>query len=194
VQWGAVARTTQDVDLAGDTNMSIAIPDLRADIPSVLESLHMGFFPVPRLSHLEPSTSFAIRGKTLRLDLLTPMKRGQTAPVFIRRFNAAAQPLKYLDYLIQNPVDAAMIAGTSCLVKVPQPARFALHKLIVSQERNITAADKKKKDMVQAAALIDLLKEVRPGDLAIARDELAVFGTSWVRKLKSACKEARIDL
>jgi hypothetical protein len=194
VIWDGGSRTTQDVDLASDSKIAIALPDLRADVPTVIESLQMGFFPVPRLSHTEPSTSYAIRGKTLRIDLLTPARRGGTTPVFIQRLNAAAAPLKYLDYLIEEPINAVMISGVPCLVKVPQPARYALHKLIISQERDVTAADKKRKDILQASNLLALLREDRPGDIEIAREVLAKCGASWVKKLESACKEANIKL
>lgn len=194
VIWEGGSRMTQDVDLAGDTRIAIAIPDLRADVPDIIESLQMGFFPVPRLSHTEPSTSYAIRGKILRIDLLTPARRGVTAPVFIRRLNAAAAPLKYLDYLIEEPISAVMISGAPCLVKVPQPARYALHKLIISQERDVTATDKKRKDILQACNLLALLREDRPGDIELAREVLTKRGASWVKKLESACKEGNIKL
>lgn len=192
--WGSGSRMTQDVDLANDNNIAIAVPDLQADVPAALESLQMGFFPVPRLSRKEPSTSYAIRGKTLRVDLLTPSRKGTTAPVFIRRLNAAATPLKYLDYLIEKPINAVMLAGNPCLVKVPQPARYALHKLIVSQERDATATDKKRKDLLQASNMIKLLKEDRPGDIELAREDLIKRGVSWIKKLEAACMEAGIKL
>lgn len=194
VIWDGGSRMTQDVDLASDTRMAIAVPDLQADVPAALESLQMGFFPVPRLSHKEPSTSYAIRGKTLRIDLLTPARRGITTPVFIRRLNAAAAPLKYLDYLIEEPINAVMISGNPCLVKVPQPARYALHKLIISQERDVTAADKKQKDILQASNMLALLREDRPGDIELAKEDLTKRGASWVKKLEAACKEANITL
>lgn len=194
VSWAGDSRMTQDVDIASSTSVAVAVPDLKADVPSALESLQMGFFPVPRLSHKEPSTSYAIRGRTLRVDLLTPARRGATAPVFIRRLNAAATPLKYLDYLIEEPINAAMISGTPCLVKVPQPARYALHKLIVSQVRDVTAAGKKWKDLLQAKNLLEILRADRPGDIDIARDELMKRGAGWVKKVESACREADIRL
>jgi len=185
---------TQDVDLASDDRIAIAVPDLKADVPAAIESLRMGFFPVPRLSLKEPSTSYAIRGKTLRVDLLTPARRGATAPVFIRRLNAAAAPLKYLDYLIEEPISAVMLAGSPCLVKIPQPARFAMHKLIVSQERDPTVAAKKKKDVQQANSLLAVLREDRPGDIRLAWDALAKRGSIWTKKVKAACKEAEIPM
>jgi hypothetical protein len=194
VSWAGEARSTQDVDVAGDNSIAIAVPRLQADVPAAIESLRMGFFPVPRLSRTEPSTSYAIRGRTLRVDLLTPAKRGVSAPVFIRRLNAAATPLRYLDYLIEETNNAVMPAGDPCLVRLPQPARYALHKLIVSQERDVTAADKKRKDLLQARLMIELLKEDRPGDLALAWEALANRGANWMKKVESACKEAGITL
>ena len=194
VVWGSGSYMTQDVDVAGTNSVAVAVPELKADVPAALESLQMGFFPVPRLSHKEPSTSYAIRGKTLRVDLLTPAKKGMDTPVFIRRLNAAATPLKYLDYLIEDPVNAVMISGNPCLVKIPQPARYALHKLIVSQERAATSADKKQKDLLQARNLIALLKDDRPGDLELAREQLVKRGASWLKKVEAACQEAGIIL
>jgi hypothetical protein len=194
VEWENASRTTQDIDLAGETNVKIAFPDIKADVPAVIESLKMGFFPVPRLSNKEPSTSYAIRGKTLRIDILTPGKSTDLAPVFIRRLNAAAQPLNYLDYLLEDPVSAVMIHGNPCLVKVPQPARFALHKLIVSQERGATSADKKRKDIDQASALLSMLREDRPGDIEAAKADLAKRGNTWLKKLAAACSREKIDL
>lgn len=194
VTWEASSRMTQDVDVAADYRLSVAVSELSADIPAAIDSLEMGFFPVPRLSHSAPSTSYAIRGKTLRIDLLTPSRQGMTAPIFIRRLNAAAAPLKYLDYLIEDPVTAVMIAATPCLVKVPQPARYALHKLIISQERDRSAADKKKKDLVQAANMIALLKEDHPGDLELAREAVVARGAGWKQKMDSAAKEGMIEI
>ncbi len=193
VKWVGDARLTQDIDVASSDNVAIAVPDLQADVPAAIDSLGMGFFPVPRLSRKEPSTSYAIRGKTLRVDLLTPAWRNITTPVFIKRLNAAATPHRYLDYIIENPVRAVMLAGNPCLVNVPQPARYALHKLILSQERDVSATDKKAKDLRQASLLIDLLKAERPGDLILASESLRSRGRNWVNKLDLACKEAGIS-
>jgi hypothetical protein len=149
---------------------------------------------VPRLSNKEASTSYAIRGKTLRIDILTPGKSADSGPIFIRRFNTAAQPLKYLDYLIENPLTAVMVHGFPCLVKVPQPARFALHKLIVSRERGQASTDKKRKDIEQARALLALLREDLPGDIETAKADLAKKGKSWQKKLEIACLGGKIEL
>lgn len=194
VQLQESITTTQDVDISGGARVSIAVPELRADVPAAIESLQMGFFPVPRLSNKEPSTSYAIRGKTLRIDLVTPMKGERHGPVPIPRFNAAAQPLKYLDYLVEDPVSAAMISGTPCLVMVPQPARFAIHKLIISQERDLSSAAKRKKDVMQAKAVLEILREDIPAEIEKALAEVSKRSGSWTRNLERACKEFEVEL
>ena len=87
-----------------------------------------------------------------------------------------------------------MICGSPCLVKVPQPARFALHKMIVSQERDAGATDKKRKDLVQAKNMLELLRADRPGDIELAREAMVKRGADWVKKVESASKEADISL
>ena len=186
VTWNGSSRITQDIDLA--------VPYLTSDVPVAIDSLQMGFFPVPRLSQKEPFTHYAARGKALRIDLLTPSRNGAADPVFIRRLNAAATPLKYLEYLIEDPISAVMISRTPCLVKVPQPARYALYKLIVSQERDTTCTDKKRNDLLQARNMIALLQDDRPGDLELAKESLAKRGASWLKMVEVACGQAGIDL
>jgi len=49
----------------------------------------------------------------------------------------AAQPLRGLDYLIEDSVDAAVIGGSGVRVNIPSPARFAFQKLWVAGERSV---------------------------------------------------------
>src|SRR5665213_3945108 len=63
VRWVSGSLRTQDVDVAGarDADIDVAVPDVEADVPSVLEGLEMGFLPVAPLDPKHPSTSFKIR-------------------------------------------------------------------------------------------------------------------------------------
>jgi hypothetical protein len=192
MHWERAALTTQDIDIAGERSMDLVLPGDGADIPGTLESLRMGFLPVPPFNPRHPTTSFKIRGKALRLDLLTPARRaGASAPVVLQRFNTAAQPLPFLDYLIESPIPAAIPHGEGVLVRVPQPARFALHKLILACERGAAMASKSDKDLRQAAQVISALAEERPGDLTEAWKQLKSQGPSWVRRLQTGIKRLR---
>jgi len=187
VKWGHSALRTQDVDIAGERRIDIAFPQLKADVPRVLEQLEMGFLPVPAFKAGEASTSFKVRGKSLRVDFLTSATRPRDrGPVPIPRFGVAAQPLMFLDFLMENTEYGVAIDGGSVLVQVPAPARLALHKLLVSGERGIAAHAKTEKDLLQSSQLILILAEERPGDLILAWEDAVSRGKGWRRRLDSA--------
>jgi hypothetical protein len=185
--WEGAGLRTQDIDIAADTTLRLAVgalPD--APVPDVLESLEMGFVPVPGLDPEIPSTSFVVRGQGLRVDLLTPMRgRPEEGPVKIARFQAAATPLRLLDYLMEDPVRAAVVDGEGILVSVPNPARFALHKLLLLEERSVVAHAKREKDLLQAREVLALLVDERPGDIALAWDGLESRGSGWTRRVRA---------
>ncbi|MGQ0667027.1 MAG: GSU2403 family nucleotidyltransferase fold protein [Nitrospiraceae bacterium] len=184
VRWTHHAVKTQDIDIAGASGLQIAVPNLQADVPKTLESLEMGFLPVPSLDPKHPSTSFKVRGSALRVDLLTPARKSaEHSPIVIGRFNVAAQPLPFLDYLVIHYETGALINGGGVLVNVPNPARFAFHKLIVSQSRGAAAHGKAGKDLEQAAQIFSVLAEDRPGDLQLAWEDLEQRGTNWVKQI-----------
>lgn len=181
--WDRTTLVTRDIDFAFERTVSIAVPKVTADVPKSIESLALGFFPIPRLNPKHPSTSFTIRNSPLRIDLLTPRMGSQgDDPVYIPRLKAAAQPLPYLDYLFEDPVRGTVINGEATLVLIPQPIRFALHKLIVSQEREPTAEAKKHKDLWQAFQLLCFFEQERPGDIEPAWEDLVSRGPQWHRR------------
>lgn len=193
VRWNSALRT-QDVDIAADPRLDVAVPGIDADLPSALDSLEMGFLPVPGLDPRSPTTSFKVRGQSLRVDLLTPAARTGSHPVVLPRFAAAAQPLRFLDYLIESPVRGAVVDGGVVAVSVPDAARFALHKLLIAGERPAMMQTKREKDLSQAAQLLEVLQSDRPGDLGVAWEALAVRGKSWVSRVaRSAAALERIS-
>ncbi|MCA8975100.1 MAG: nucleotidyltransferase domain-containing protein [Planctomycetes bacterium] len=182
VEWPGAAWRTQDIDIA--TQLLVAVPAVEADVPKALESLQMGFVPVPQLDAKQPSTSFRVRGKPLRVDLITPGGERDLEPVFIPRFRAAAAPIKFLSLVMRESQPAAVVDGTTAsLVVVPAPARFALHKLLVSQTRSVIQQTKGGKDLHQAALLLEVLAEDRPDDLSTAAGSFAESGPTVTRKV-----------
>ncbi|MGA1795101.1 MAG: GSU2403 family nucleotidyltransferase fold protein [bacterium] len=192
VRWKGAAIKTHDIDIAGGKRMEIALPEIHADIPQSLESLNMGFLPVPPLDPRHPSTSFKVRGNPLRVDILTPSRTHMThKPVTISRFRTAAQPLRFLDFLIERPVQAAIVDGGGVLVNIPSPSRFALHKLLVAKERDVSMHHKTEKDIIQAVQVLDVLMDERPGDLPLACQGLKKRGTVWINKLRAGLSELK---
>jgi hypothetical protein len=183
--WVRASMSTSDIDLAANRHVAIAVPKLKADIPATIDSLKMGFYPVPAMNLKHPSTTFAIRKSRLRLDILTPKTSDSDAPVYIPRFNCAATPLQYLGYLIEEPIPAILLGTEPVMARVPHPVRYALHKLIVSQLREITSATKKEKDLLQAHQLLTILNEERPDDVSKAWEDIISRGPKW-KKLVEA--------
>ena len=170
---------TTDVDLAVERKVTVAIPMLDTDIPATLDSLQMGFFAVPRLNHKEPSTNYAIRKSQLRLDILTPKTQESDSPVLIKRFRCAAEPLSYLSYVIESPARSVLLDTAPVLINIPQPVRYAMHKLIVSQVRDASSDAKRPKDLYQAHQILSVLQENRPFDIEPAWKNLIERGSKW---------------
>jgi hypothetical protein len=80
--------------------------------------------------------------------------------------------MRYMDYLLENTIQAAAIHRTLSLVRVPDPARYGLHKFLVAEERPVIEETKAAKDAAQAEEVLGLLFEHRPGDVAIACEAL----------------------
>jgi len=142
---------------------------------------------VPRLDPRHPSTSFKLRGRELRVDFLTP-KRPKDAerPVVLRALGLAAWPLEGLAYLLDGALFAVVCGSRPALVRVPDPSRFALHKLWLASRRPAAQSLRAKKDLAQAEALLDLLADDRPQDVAAAAAALPPRARSEVRKRGAA--------
>jgi len=189
VKWTGLHVRTDDVDIGAMRHLHVAVPELAADVPKALDELEMGFLPVPGFDPKAPSTAFKVRGRGLRVDLLTPASSSSTAAklpsaVTIPRLNTAATPLRFLDYVLDDAQPAALVNGGAVLVNVPSPARFALHKLLVATDRPSALHSKVEKDLAQAAVLVDALEEERPGDLAAAWK--ALRGRGWSKRVRDA--------
>jgi len=159
IRWGAVAQTA----------LSIGLPSLDANLPSVLEGLAMGFLPVPELDSRQPSTSYKVRGKSLRVDFLTPAvgkRLSKTVP--IQRLGISATPLEMLDFLIEAPIATVAVDGGATHVNVPDAARFALHKLALAERRPLAQQAKAAKDREQGILLLTHLQRERAGDVDAA--------------------------
>lgn len=192
VRWDGASLRTHDIDIAGETRMAVAVPQGPVDLPGVLEGMEIGFLPVPPFDPKEPSTSFKVRGRPLRVDLLTPsQRRTDKGPVAIPRFRAAAQPLPFLDFLLKDPVKGAVINGGGVLVNVPFPARFAFHKLIVAGERNVSEHGKREKDFLQSSQVFEVLLDERPGDLSIVWEDITERGDKWIKRIRTGVKQLR---
>jgi hypothetical protein len=192
VAWDGGTRTL-DPDLAhagSGGNVSVALPaDLDANAHDALQSLQMGFLPALGGSKGLASHYASERDWDLRIGFLTVARRAGRE-VLAPNLGVALSPLKFLDYLIERPGQALMIdRADACLVNLPDPARYGLHKLIVAHERGARHA-KYGKDLLQALALIEWHLERAPTLLFDAWNELVARGSGWRSRAEDSLRRA----
>ncbi|WP_372527313.1 GSU2403 family nucleotidyltransferase fold protein [Piscinibacter sp.] len=176
VRWVSGDKTL-DVDFAhAGRNVSLALPsDVQLSVHDALSSLEMGLLPIRELSRKAGAQYRNPRDPELRLDFLTSLT-SDGEPVVIDRLGLALEPLKFMEFSLEGTTQAALLSRDgACLVNIPAPARYAVHKLIVYGERDTAARVKALKDIEQAAALAEW--HLRAG-------QAATFNAAWVDALK----------
>lgn len=172
VRWGDLART-QDLDFAHAGNrIELALPgSLKVGTKTVVESLEAGFLPTPGFRPWEEAATFVSRSdKALKIDFLTPMVGGNEEVFEHEQLGVNLQPLRFMEFILEDVGQAAVVSALgACVVTVPDPARFALHKILVHIERRQRLPEKAAKDLAQAAALIE----------AIGADEMDRLEELW---------------
>jgi hypothetical protein len=183
-----VALTTQDADLAA---ASLALTsDIEGE--SLLDILHRAdptFVAAPGLDRKALPKRFR-SGSGFEVEVLTRFRRraDEERPVPIPGLRCAAQPLRYIEYLMEEPIEAVALYGAGVRVCIPQPARYAVHKMIVAQVRKERGA-KRAKDLVQARELYELLSETDPQSLGDALAEARSRGRAWASHIGVSLKE-----
>jgi len=170
-RWIASERT-QDVDFAhAGRNVSIALPaNVRVSVHDALTSLEMGLLPIRQFSGKVGAQYRNPADPELRLDFLTSETRsGKT--VVLDELGLALEPLKFIEFPLVGTTQAALFAREgACVVNIPAPERYAVHKLIVQGERPAAERAKAAKDLEQAAAL---------AQWHLTNGEAARFNKAW---------------
>jgi hypothetical protein len=181
----SASAVTADVDIAGKTVPVAIIPEVVCPQTS-LERLEMGFSPLVEADPALYGSRFKAREGEFQVEFLTPLT-GRNEPAGkraeIRQLSVPAIPLRFLDYLIEEPVPAVAIGRRPVLVRVPQPARYAVHKLIVAQERKKDFALKAQKDLEQSFDLQKVLEKLDPESLAEAFQDGRKKGPGWRKRI-----------
>lgn len=182
IRLSASLLQTADVDIAQAKDVSVAVEDSTPPVMDVLRKIDKSFRDVPNASDSRRSTSYVAKDG-IRVDFLTPTRGVNTdKPQSLPSLKTDAQPLPFLDYLIYQPEPAVILYNAGIYVQVPGPARYAVHKLIVSRRRPEGFA-KRDKDLLQAEALLAVLAEKRPHELQLAWQEAYKRGPTWRRLL-----------
>lgn len=181
VRWLDGAATL-DVDFAhAGRNVSIALPaSIKLDVHGALESLEMGLLPIMQFNGAVRAQHRNPEDQELRIDFVTSMTRDNKI-VVLPDLNLALEPLKFMEFSLEQTTQGCIFANAgSCVVNLPAPERFAVHKLIVYGERPVSERAKSRKDLLQAASLASYFSKNGQSDVfnAAWRDALQ-RGTGW---------------
>jgi hypothetical protein len=188
----AVAMQTGDADFAQFHEISVAVGDSLPPVLEVLQQIDPTFREVPSRLDARVSTQFVSRDK-FKVEFLTPNRgadeqEGKPVPMPALG-GAAAFPLRFLDYLIHQPVRAVLLHGAGVPVLIPAPERYAVHKLIVGSRRK-DAGDttaKSTKDRLQARSLIEaMIANRQQADVASAFMEAWDRGDHWKAAIRTS--------
>lgn len=191
VRLPGAAMQTGDVDFAQFHSISLAVEDAIPPVLDVLREVDPTFREIPHQADSRHATQFSARSG-YKVEFLTPNTgssehdgRPSAMPAL---GGAAAQPLRFLDFLIHQPVRVVLLHNSGVPILVPAPERFAIHKLIVGsrRRRDNDGSAKAAKDRLQAVTLMEAMIEVRQG-AALAE----AYGEAWDRG--SAWREAMED-
>ena len=179
------AMQTADTDFAQFQVISTEVQDTIAPVLDVLRRVDPTFREIPHQADGRLSTQL-VSEDGYRIDFLTPNTSsadfdGHPAPMPALG-GMAAEPLRFLDFLIHQPERAVVLHGAGVPVLVPQPQRYAVHKLIVATRRLLdrNGVTKSAKDRAQALTLMRALVETRQSDaLADAFMEAWDRGPHW---------------
>lgn len=176
------AAQTNDIDIASFERLSLALEDVVSEpLQDVLRQF--SFEPAPTL---EPGKTWRwkqTRSETL-VEFLTPSFSDAEELRPLAALGVHAQSLHHLNYLLAEPIRAAVTYRDGVLVQIPRPERYAVHKLIVA-DRRLEGTDSLKalKDRMQAEFLIDVLAADRPDDLRDALEDALGRGKRWRERI-----------
>lgn len=189
-------ETTQDIDFAQFHAVSISVADSISPVLEILQSADPTYRIIPDQMDGRVGTKF-VNKSGFKVEFLTPNASSsdyQGRPAKMPALGgAAAQPLRYLDFLIAQPVRSVVLHKGGIPVLIPSPERYAVHKLIVATLRKTDDNGdlKSGKDIRQASALISALVETRRGqELGEVWNEAMSRGDHW----KAALKKGRLRL
>lgn len=186
----AAPAQTEDVDIASFERLSLALADQGAPkVPLAPTLTALDLELSPTIDPQARTGRWRRKGGGAALDILAPSFTADEGLVRLEALEVWAQGLHFLNYLIADPIPAVALYRSGVLVRIPRPERYAIHKLIVAQRRRGPDISKRRKDLAQAAALIEVLAEERPAELRRAH-AVAIDAGPELRSAIAASLEA----
>lgn len=172
-EMGLLSRIrTRDMDFLIPTPLKIRttinMADILKDLGFIMDFQGEGHV---RLTHPE-----------LIIDFLVAEKgRGWNGPYPIKALGITAQPLRFLNLLLDNPIT---LKSHGILLKLPHPINYAFQKLIISNRRK--NLEKKAKDRIQAIEVLRAI--IEKGEGVRVKQTFQKFPPKWRKSILDSLK------
>lgn len=128
-------------------------------------------------------------GNLLKVEFLAPQKgKGLKHTEYVKQISVSPQLLRFLEILSEEPITISIARGIK--VKVPAPACFMLHKLLLSTRT--TRKDKMEKDLRQVI-IAGKFVLTNKNELAKLKKQWGKFPKTWKKLIKNALNKS-LDL
>lgn len=178
---------TNDADLLVS---SFVAADEPLDLEKILQRADPTF--KAQMSQTDTLPKVFKAANNFQVDILTKFGRGRKSPVLIDDLRCSAEALRFMEYLSGESVEAVALYGTGVLISVPPPMIYAIHKLLIAQERK-AGSPKRSKDLQQAKDLIDVFLETDGTNFEDALDEARSRGPSWKKNIDASLRDIKQD-
>ena len=185
VRWVSTEQTV-DIDFAhAGKNISIALPaSVRAEPHAAITTMPEGFLPLAQFRGTAGASYRHATQAEYQIDFLCPKNSESDEPIRIPNLDVALQPLRFMEFSLEQVQQTTLMdaTGRCVVVTLPAPERYAVHKLLIIGERTGAFKAKISKDLAQAAALVAYFKTHDPTALATAWQDALSRGPGWVKR------------
>jgi len=184
---GAASYVTNDIDVSV---AEFVAGEGEEDIGSILKRADSSF---KAHWHANDRLPRVFKSKGFQVDVLTRHRRGRKSPVLVESLGCSAAALSFQEYPTEETIEVVALYGSGVRVRVPTPMRYAIHKLIVAQQRGATELAKKQKDLRQAKELLAILIEAEEDTLQECLDEARDRGRAWKTAINASLREIGLE-
>ncbi|MBC7700269.1 GSU2403 family nucleotidyltransferase fold protein [Aquabacterium sp.] len=167
---------TADIDFAqAGSNISIALPaNVKAQPHSALTAMEEGFLPLVQYR----------KNAEIQIDFLTPRVADNNDPIHIENLDVALQPLRFMEFSLEDVQQATLFdtTGRCVVVSLPAPQRYAVQKLLLIGERTGQFRAKMGKDLAQVASLLNYFIMADPDAIKEAWADALSRGPGWRKR------------
>lgn len=185
VHWNDSDQTA-DVDFAhAGRNVSIALPaTVEAKPHSALTTMEEGFLPLVQYRGTAGASYRHRDEPEFQVDFLAPRIKNNDDPIEVENLDVALQPLRFMEYSLEDVQRATLFdpTGRCVVVSLPAPQRYAIHKLLILGERVGSFKSKVSKDVAQVVSLLEYFNATDADAVREAWADALSRGPGWRKR------------